>query len=406
MIKVGIALAVAALLYASAAGAQGTPSLRLNGFGTVGVVHSNEDQADFVANLLASEGAGYTSEWSAKVDSRLGLQLTADLTPRLSSVVQIITEQGYDGAFKPSVEWANIRFDITPDLSVRAGRTLLPNFMVSEFRKVGYTNPWVRPPQEVYSLVPISNSDGVDLSYVFRSHGFINSLQIVYGRKDFKLDAKLPGGTGGEMEVRDGFTVANTLERGAATFFVSHGSYHLTLDAFDPLFDGFRAFGPDGEAIAERYDIDNKRYRTLSIGARYDPGDWFVMSEWARIRSRTLLSDSRGWYISGGYRFESITPYLTLGERQVTGNTSDPGLSAPQAQGLNNALNALLGLAAEQKSIAVGVRWDVVRNAALKLQFDHLDLGAESKGMLANEQPNFRRGGRVSLFSATLDFVF
>jgi hypothetical protein len=45
-------------------------------------------------------------------------------------------------------------------------------------------------------------------------------------------------------------------------------------------------------------------------------------------------------------------------------------------------------------------------NAALKLQFDHTDIGSGSSGVLGNLQPGFQSGRKFDLFSATIDFVF
>jgi hypothetical protein len=86
------ALAAFAVLVPTAAGADEAvaPRLTFHGFGTLGVVHSDEDQADFVANQFsAPDGAGFTRAWSPEVDSRLGLQVTASLTPRLTGVLQL-----------------------------------------------------------------------------------------------------------------------------------------------------------------------------------------------------------------------------------------------------------------------------------------------------------------------------
>ena len=47
----------------------------LSGFGSVGVVHSNERYADFTASPTTPGTAGFTHRWSADVDSRLGIQL-------------------------------------------------------------------------------------------------------------------------------------------------------------------------------------------------------------------------------------------------------------------------------------------------------------------------------------------
>jgi predicted porin len=323
-------------------------------------------------------------------------------------VLQFIAEQRYDDSYKPTLEWANLKFDITPDLSVRAGRIVLPTFLVSEYRKVGYANPWVRPPQEVYRVVPVTSTDGVDLSYRFRVDRFTNTVRAVYG----SLDVKFPGGS--EVQADGGLTLADTLEFGSATLFAQYSRTHLTVESVNPLFNAFRQFGPPGQAIAGRYDVDDTKFQTISLGARYDPGDWFVMGEYARSHSRSFLGDSRGWYVTGGYRFGAVTPYVTLARLQNHGNTSDPGLplaglpppAAGQAAGLNAALNGLLGSAARQRSVSLGARWDFMRNAALKVQYDHIDLDAGSAGVLSNIQPGFRPGGSVSLFSVVVDFVF
>lgn len=401
---------IATLLYASAPQAQieDRPSLRFNGFGTAGVVYSDEDQADFASTVLAPDGAGHTRRLSPEVDSRLGLQLTADLTPRLSGILQVVSEQQHDDTYEPLVEWANLKYDITPDLSVRGGRMVLPVFMTSEYRKVGYANPWVRPPQEVYRVLPVTNTDGIALSYQSRFDGFTNTLLATYGGKDAEF-------VGGEIEARDGVTVADTLEWGATTLFASYSRSRLTSEAFSPFFDAFRQFGPGGRAIAERFDLDDKVFEIMDVGARYDPGDWFVMGELMQTKSDSILGDSHGWYVTAGYRHGSLTPYATLGRLDFDSDTSHPGLPlaglpppvAQQAAGLNAGLNQFMqGVASQQKSISVGLRWDFARSAALKIQYDHLDLDDGSAGVLINPQPGFEPGGTVNLFSVAVDFVF
>ena len=60
-------------------------------------------------------------------------------------------------------------------------------------------------------------------------------------------------------------------------------------------------------------------------------------------------------------------------------STLPPDLVGP-ATGLNTALNAILAAAAVQRTISVGSRWDFMKNIDLKLQYDHVDLGAGSAG--------------------------
>jgi hypothetical protein len=59
-----------------------------------------------------------------------------------------------------------------------------------------------------------------------------------------------------------------------------------------------------------------------------------------------------------------------------------------------------------QKTVSIGGRWDFARNAALKLQLDRTHLGAGSSGALINVQPGFQPGGKFTVFSAAIDFVF
>lgn len=378
------------------------------GYGTLAVVHSSEDQADFLGGAVIDHGAGHTQSWSADVDSRVAAQLTAKFGSKLSAVVQVEAEQESEGKYAPNVEWANVKYQWTPDASIRVGRIVLPSFMVSDSRKVGYANPWVRPPVEVYSLVPITTSDGVDASYRTFLGGFRTTFQATYGQNDLEL----PAG-GGKAHARDGWGIVAVTERGAASARASFLQGNLTIDSFNKLFDAFRQFGPEGAAIADRYDAEGAIFRFLAVGVLYDPGKWFVMAEWGTTKSASAVGDRDAWYVSGGYRFAKLTPYLTYSQGKAGSRTSDPGLTvaayppavAGTAVALNAALDALLKLPV-QSTIGAGVRWDFRKDFDLKLQFDHSRRGAGSPGTLGNLQPGFRPGGSYDLVTVAVDFVF
>ena len=379
-----------------------------SGFGTLGAVHSNEDQADFTS-ILKPNGAGYTHQWSTDVDSRIAGQINARFTSQLSAMVQVISEQIYDNTYRPRVEWANLKYQPTPEVSFRAGRIVLPAFLVSDFRKVGYANPWVRPPEEVYTLSPVNNSDGVDANYRLLAGSFVHSVSASYG----KAEVKVPGGT--TADVRHLWTITESVEYGAAMAHLSFSQAEFTFhqDSLEALFNALRQFGPQGNALAAKYDVDDKVIRFIALGAMYDPGGWFVMGEWGRRDLNSVFGTSTAWYLSGGYRLAQFTPYLTYAEVTANSNTSDPGLTvsalpaflAGPGTALNAGLNAALGTIAVQRTTSVGVRWDFVKNLDLKLQYDYMRLGAGSPGTLSNLQPGFQPGGSVSLFSAVIDFV-
>jgi len=408
-----VAVAATVLLYSGVAVGQddGTPNFTFNAYGTIGVTHTNEDRAEFIPELFDPEGVGSSGDWSAEVDSRLGLQLTANLTSRLSAVVQVVAEQRYDDTWKPTLEWANLKYQITPDLYVRAGRLVLPSFMASDYRKVSYALPWVRTPLEVYRLLPVTNTNGLEANYRFNVGDFSNTVRIVYGIRKNGVSPR----DGGEVKARDSWVITDTLEYDDLTLFAGFSSFRLTLEALNPFFDAFRQFGPQGEAIADRNNLDHKRFNIVNVGARYDPGGWFLMGEWSRTDTTSFIGSSENWYVSGGYRIGSFTPYVTYANIEPRSSTSVPGLSvaglpppvAAAAQGLNAALNSILnGANADQNTLTLGLRWDFYRNVALKLQYDYTDLGPGSAGILSYPEPGFNPGGSLSIFSANIDFVY
>ena len=383
------------------------PNLEFNGFGTLGVVHSDERKADFVADPFASEGVGYSDDWSAEIDSRLGLQATLRMTPQISSVVQVISEKQHDGSFAPDIEWANVQYDITPNLSFRVGRMVQSSFMASEHRKVNYATPWVRPPQEIYRLMPVANFDGVDMRYRYPGGKTTNELQMNFGGGSVDYST-------GSIDASGSWGVSHRTHWGDATLFASYGELKVSADELSQFFDVYRLFGLPGEQLASRYEVDGKRTSLLSLGVGYDPGSWFVMGEWARSSSPSLLGDSEGAYMTFGYRIAEWTPYVGVARAKVTSKTSEPGLNAAQypspfaegAQLLNGILNELLSSGMQQESITVGTRWDFRPGMALTAQYDHIDMRSGSSGGLINQQPEFTPGERINLFSLALDFVF
>lgn len=400
----------AVTLYAGAVSADDsdTSIFSLSSFGTVGIVHSSEKKADFTSTIFKPNGAGHSRNWSADVDSLIGAQMIATFTPQLSAVVQVISEQRYDNSYRPFVEWANIKYQFTPDFSARIGRTVLPAFLLSDTRKVGYTLPWVRPPMEVYSLIPITSSDGVDLSYRFHIDEITNTVQGNYGQHD----SRQPGG--GKAIARDLWGITNTTEFGALTTRMTYMKTDLTVEQFNSLFDAFREFGAEGEAIADHYDSDSTPAGFFGVGASYDPGDWFIMSEWGRLSSHSAIGRTSAWYVSGGYRVDAFTPFITYARSKTESDTSASGLTvsslppafAEAAVGLNGALNAILGSSEGLQTLSLGVRWDFTKNMDAKLQYDHTRFKGNSVGPLINAQPDFESGGSYSVISLAVDFVF
>lgn len=383
------------------------PSLSFDAFGTLGLVYSTEERADFIVNPLRSEGPGHSESVSPDVDSRLGGQVMAFLTPQLTAVLQVVAEQDHEDKYTPGVEWAYAQYALTPELTVRAGRTPLASFLVSDFRKVSYANPWMRPPVEVYGLSPVTSLDGMEVSYRTQLGEWTSTARASFGRGEDDF----PDGT---AEAENILSVDNTLQRGGFTGRARFARGEVNIDAFDSLFDGFRQFGPEGEAIADRYEVDDTPFQFLSLSAEYDPGPWFGMAELGWVDFNSLLGEKLAGYATFGYRIGTITPYGTYSRVGALSETSADGLSvenlppeaAGAAAGLNAELDELLVMTPVQQSVALGARWDVATGVAFKAQVDFIDLLEGSPGTFINEQPGFERGGSAQIVSLATVFVF
>jgi len=360
---------------ASVAKAESTPEsmFRFSGFGTVGAVHSSEKNADFVSSFFFQpKGAGLTQAVSTSVDSRLGGQVTASFTKEISAVVQLVSEQQWDNSWTPVVEWANVKYAFTPDLSVRVGRVLLPTYMASESRKVGYTNPWIRPPVEVYNLMGITSNDGIDATYGFHVGSVKHTVSALAGK------SKVMTSSGAEADLTPIYGISDMVEYGA---FSARASYQ-TMKLQMPALTAYNAFGCSSCEVDLPVKIAN-------IGATYDQGDWFVTSEWARIwltkGSFEVAGVKTSAYVTAGYRFGKFTPYL--GYSQVE-QTVSPALGGDIAQ----------------KTVSAGLRWDFMKGTDFKLQFDRVSPGSGSTGYFINS--NGTPIGSTSVISAAVDFVF
>ena len=226
----GAAVAALVLHAAGALASENAPSIfSFSGYGTLGVAHSSERNADYTATNFQPNGAGYTRAWSPDVDSRIAGQVTADFDQHWSAVVQVVVEQRWDNSYTPQVEWANVRYAFSPEFSVRVGRIALPTFLMSNTRKVGYTVPWVRMPNTVYGALAMTNNDGADLTWGAQLGELHNTVVVYAGRNNSTYPNGAAGGYREKARHMRGLT--DTLVMGAATVQVSHFEARLNAAA-------------------------------------------------------------------------------------------------------------------------------------------------------------------------------
>ncbi|MET0657834.1 MAG: hypothetical protein ABW110_06715 [Steroidobacteraceae bacterium] len=420
-----LAAAVACALAQSAHAAGIEDIFSLRGYGTFGVAHSDNDEADVVNDLCSQEkGVGYTDSWSTRLDSKSALQIDMHFTDRLSGVVQLVSEslsnKSWDGDINeewvPTLEWANLSYKVTDELTVRAGRVVLPFLMSAEYSKVGFANHWMRGPTEVYGQMPFASMDGGDVSYK-QAHGDSTStVRASYGGLAYRSYAFLA-----QVQMK---TLSYTLEKGPLTARAAYMGITFRSIHDLGLSPNYQQFANTAAALNfdEAADVASEVARTFrhtwypskwyTVGATYDPGAWFVLGELVHSDQRRIPSDYTTGYVSGGVRMGKLTPYATFSkvefdkEDHVIPTAGMPAELAGFADALNTALDGAFTGDRSQQTLSVGLRWDVYNGFALKAQYDHVMLDDNSLGLFANRQPGFDRGGNTNVVGLSVDFVF
>jgi hypothetical protein len=329
----------AALLCSAAAQAEisnESKTLVLSGFGTLAAVQTNNANIEFRSDNRLPSGTAKSHEFDN--DSKLGVQLSYRPTDKVQAVVQLLSRRNEDNSFKPSIDWAYVAYKPMSALTVRAGRFVAPVLMGSDYRNVGYANIWVRPPTDVYNSATINNVDGLDAIYRGELGPFSYSAQAYFGTYDLKF----AGGSGIKFNRMGGLNL--TAELGSWTFRASHmDAKHTNYQADgqvgpSTLFAvsepstgrGFR-LNPAGascnaglkanagcSALFTNFDDvfsamrrDHKPFNITDLGLAYDNGKIVMQAEYMMRKTDSQLSDSNAHYVTAGYRFGKLLPYVT-----------------------------------------------------------------------------------------------
>jgi hypothetical protein len=348
------------------------PMVTFSGFGTAGVSHSSMYYGDYTLDSTVPKGSSLSQNWSPGNDTRIAGQVMAEFSPKVSAILQVISEYHIPNTYQPEVEWANVKYAFTPDAFIRVGRIVLPTFLNSDSRDVGYSYVWIHPPIELYRQLSITQSDGVDATYHVDIWQAMNSIKaVIYGKNTLEREHST-------STSKDIWGIFDTIEYGPIT---THVGYQERLSSSRNIQTGIT-----GAWI---------RYSDLSIGVQYDPGEWFAISEWIQRKSTTRIS---AMYVSGGYRVKEFTPYLTYSQNSQ--GSFLPGFPPPSSNSIRLANRS-------QSTISLGVRWDFMKNTDFKFQYDQIKLSDTSNGFLANVPPNVSLyGAKFHVVSAVVDFIF
>lgn len=277
---------------------------RFNGFGTVGFTHlGGEDEG-------RSYGIqGQTNDsWRGDQLSKFGAQLSYGITDTVGVTVQA-TAKAQQDEWKANLEWAYLSWQTTDQLMLRAGRLRSPVYMYSESLDVGYSYPWLRLPDEVYSQVQVTNYEGVDAVY---------TVPLSYGSVTFQV-------AGGQANNRDYYAYDEQFDIdygklfGASVSFATNdfGTLRIGYVEADIKTDisGTVAVAPGVMAPLSLLTLDKEKGKFTSIGYQYDNGTWVSSNEWtSRMIENDGMESIDSFYLMGGRRFGDFLPHVTYAQ--------------------------------------------------------------------------------------------
>ncbi len=390
--------------------------IRVSGFTTLGLVNSSDDDIGFLQNLN-QEGV-FDDDWSLKSNSNLGLQLDATLNDKFSATVQLVGKDRAENGLEESLDWAFLRYRVLQSTTIRIGRVGPNNFMLSDYRNIGFAYLWVRPPTEFYSILSFDHLDGMDVVYstVVGSGTLTGTIQLgktasTFERNSEAYDVKLNPAFSGSLAWENNFW--QTRFSIALVEFDSEKYIPGTEDLALAL-EGVSALWPEAEDYRKKLESDGKRSEYYSLGVAYTPEKWQIQSEISYIDTAVdPYGTIRTGYLSVGRHIAQSTVYLMWAKaKRGEGRTT---ISAPPTVGLpwqplldgvQQATQYLYdAFQVDQQTASLGVRWNILYNLAAKAQWDHSRVEAYGAGFWEQKAPP-TKDKTVNTYTINLNYVF
>lgn len=307
----------------------------------------------------------------------LGLQVTGQVSERITATAQMIARSGAD--YSVNTEWAYLSWQVDDISQIRAGRLRTPLYMYSDFLDVAYSYHWISAPQEVY-YIPFHNVDGIDYYLTAPVGSFDVGFQAYFGSYD---DEFALGTIAGSAKTRNQVGAAATLSRDwwSLRLALHQAKVSIAMDDFD-LAPGLTLMGFLGslqgtpyESLVDRIVAEDDTTTFGEIGFNIDTGRYVAAAEYVEFKvDDSFLAVNKRSYVMGGVRVGSVLLHVTAS--QGRDSLSDP--AKDMRDGLSpNILAVVDGLSAHHQSrrdvMSYGARWDVNPGIALKLQLDDVD---------------------------------
>ncbi|MBA55838.1 MAG: hypothetical protein CMK89_15385 [Pseudomonadales bacterium] len=388
----------------------------VSGFATLGAVKGGDEDLGFIQGLY-QEGV-FDGDWSFKSNSNLGLQLDAAYNDRLSATLQLVARDRVENNLENSVDWAFLRYRATQSITFRAGRLGPNNYMLSDYRNIGFAYLWVRPPTEFYNILSFDHLDGLDIAYstsagtgTFRGSLQVGKTSSTFQRADTLYDVKIKPILSGTLVWENDEWQA---QFSAATIEFDGDKYLPGTELLAEALEAASLLWPEAEAYRRGLESEGKRSKYYSLGLAYTPINWQIQSEISYINTGVdHYGTYRNGYLSIGRHIGPSTLYVMWAQAErgedrtlvppppTVGLPWQPLLDSLQAgtQYLYDALQV------DQHTSTLGIRWNIFYNLAAKAQWDYTRVDAYSGGFW-DQRVIPTDDKSISTFTINLNYVF
>ncbi len=374
-------------------------TLTVSGFGTLGAVVTRSDDLQF---RRVGVEAPSTKSVDFAPDSVMGVQTNFRLGDSAEAVLQVVSRESPKNNYLPRASLAFLSYSPSPESTLRMGRLRLPIFMLSDSIDINYAHPWVRPPVEVYGLSPFSDLDGIDFFFRRRIKDVDVELHPYLGRS--RIDIIQTGHS--SLSHLRGLNIG--LSSGALTLHAGYARARLDMRWGDPftsrLLDALHA-APGGDRIIAKMQGSDAATSFTSAGFQWDGERWLLIGEYAARRAAAFANSAYGWHLTVGRHIGPFTPYLKFARTLQTSPIISDQFTAgqPALQRFNASRNGA------QRSFGAGLRWDLRRDAAFKMEFARTRTENDSWGAFfpSRDGATTRVGDRtINTLSVSIDVVF
>jgi hypothetical protein len=371
---------------------------QINGFGTVGLTYQNHDDITYISSWRSNHGS--TGKVSLQNDTKFGLQLDWQATEKIDFTVQSTID-----AMGTNLEWANFKYTISDNHNIKIGKMRFPTAMYSDILQVSYSYNWVRLPEAVYGILPLTSYCGMEYNY----QGTYDSIEYQFKLYGGKSEDTMEGNDIGSYKIKLDHMMGANLHISVEDLEVRFGytKTDITIDNTVINYYFLQAFQnsklTDKEIdLLHQYHPQDKTTQYFSFGFKYEHEELYLLGEYIWIDLNNIISDNYAGYLSLGYHFGNFTPHITYlkvtGRSNYHGEIKDPVLNVELNEMADRTLNS-------QENITVGLRYDWKENIALKLQYDHIRELDKGHGLsIHRNQPYVPE--TIHLFSLSMDFIF